>query len=415
MSLITDISSQAAKAATQLALLDTATKNQVLTEMAQALRENKAFIIKENESDLAAARDNNLAASMIDRLTLNDERIEAMAEGIEVIVSLDDPVGQLREISERPNGIKISKMRVPLGVVCMIYEARPNVTADAGALCFKSGNGVILRGGKEALRSSQAIASVMHKVLEKHGLPAALISVIPDPDRGLLMELMQQRDTIDLIIPRGGEGLINFVTENSTIPVIQHFKGVCHLYVDKEADLNVAINLLLNGKTQRTGVCNALEGLVVHQDIADEFLNLCAVVLRQEGVKVNADAKAAEYFDNATVLADDEFGEEYLDLEIAIKVVPDFAGAIDHIAKFGSNHTEVICTKDQAAAELFQRSVDASVVMVNASSRFSDGSQLGLGAEIGIATTKLHAYGPMGLESLTTEKYLVNGEGQIRE
>ncbi|KTG22111.1 glutamate-5-semialdehyde dehydrogenase [Pseudoalteromonas sp. B5MOD-1] len=415
MSLITDISSQAAKAATQLALLDTATKNQVLTEMAEALRESKAFIIKENESDLAAARDNNLAASMIDRLTLNDERIEAMAEGIEVIVSLDDPVGQLREISERPNGIKISKMRVPLGVVCMIYEARPNVTADAGALCFKSGNGVILRGGKEALRSSQAIASVMHKVLEKHGLPAALISVIPDPDRGLLMELMQQRETIDLIIPRGGEGLINFVTENSTIPVIQHFKGVCHLYVDKDADLNVAINLLLNGKTQRTGVCNALEGLVVHQDIADEFLNLCAVVLRQEGVKVNADAKAAEYFDNATVLADDEFGEEYLDLEIAIKVVPDFAGAIDHIAKFGSNHTEVICTKDQAAAELFQRSVDASVVMVNASSRFSDGSQLGLGAEIGIATTKLHAYGPMGLESLTTEKYLVNGEGQIRE
>lgn len=415
MSLITDISSQAAKAATQLALLDTATKNQVLTEMAEALRESKAFIIKENESDLAAARDNNLAASMIDRLTLNDERIEAMAEGIEVIVSLDDPVGQLREISERPNGIKISKMRVPLGVVCMIYEARPNVTADAGALCFKSGNGVILRGGKEALRSSQAIASVMHKVLEKHGLPAALISVIPDPDRGLLMELMQQRETIDLIIPRGGEGLINFVTENSTIPVIQHFKGVCHLYVDKDADLNVAINLLLNGKTQRTGVCNAIEGLVVHQDIADEFLNLCAVVLRQEGVKVNADAKAAEYFDNATVLADDEFGEEYLDLEIAIKVVPDFAGAIDHIAKFGSNHTEVICTKDQAAAELFQRSVDASVVMVNASSRFSDGSQLGLGAEIGIATTKLHAYGPMGLESLTTEKYLVNGEGQIRE
>ncbi len=344
-----------------------------------------------------------------------DPETGAMAEGIEVIVSLDDPVGQLREISERPNGIKISKMRVPLGVVCMIYEARPNVTADAGALCFKSGNGVILRGGKEALRSSQAIASVMHKVLEKHGLPAALISVIPDPDRGLLMELMQQRDTIDLIIPRGGEGLINFVTENSTIPVIQHFKGVCHLYVDKDADLNVAINLLLNGKTQRTGVCNALEGLVVHQDIADEFLNLCAVVLRQEGVKVNADAKAAEYFDNATVLADDEFGEEYLDLEIAIKVVPDFAGAIDHIAKFGSNHTEVICTKDQAAAQLFQRSVDASVVMVNASSRFSDGSQLGLGAEIGIATTKLHAYGPMGLESLTTEKYLVNGEGQIRE
>ncbi|KPZ65159.1 Gamma-glutamyl phosphate reductase [Pseudoalteromonas sp. P1-16-1b] len=415
MSLITDISRQAAKAAHTLALLDTETKNKVLTDMAAALREQKEFIIKENESDLSAARDNNLAASMIDRLTLNDERIEAMAEGIEVIVSLDDPVGQLRDITERPNGIKIRKMRVPLGVVCMIYEARPNVTADAGALCFKSGNGVILRGGKEALKSSQAIASVMHSVLTKHGLPTALISVIPDPDRALLMELMQQRDSIDLIIPRGGEGLINYVTENSTIPVIQHFKGVCHLYVDKDADLEVALNLLLNGKTQRTGVCNALEGLVVHQDVADEFLNLCAVVLRQEGVKINADAKAAEYFDNATVLADNEFGEEYLDLEIAIRIVPSFDAAVEHIAQFGSNHTEVICTKNDAAAELFQRSVDASVVMVNASSRFSDGSQLGLGAEIGIATTKLHAYGPMGLESLTTEKYLVNGVGQVRE
>jgi len=415
MSLITDISRQAAKAAHTLALLDTETKNQVLVEMAAALREQKAFIIKENESDLSAARDNNLAASMIDRLTLNDERIESMAEGIEVIVSLDDPVGQLRDITERPNGIKIRKMRVPLGVVCMIYEARPNVTADAGALCFKSGNGVILRGGKEALKSSQAIASVMHSVLEKHNLPVSLISVVPDPDRALLMELMQQRESIDLIIPRGGEGLINFVTENSTIPVIQHYKGVCHLYVDKDADLEVAVNLLLNGKTQRTGVCNALEGLVVHQDIADEFLNLCAVVLRQEGVKINADSFAAKYFDNATVLADNEFGEEYLDLEIAIRVVPSFSAAVEHIAQFGSNHTEVICTKNQTAAELFQRSVDASVVMVNTSSRFSDGSQLGLGAEIGIATSKLHAYGPMGLESLTTEKYLVNGEGQVRE
>ncbi|MBG9996418.1 glutamate-5-semialdehyde dehydrogenase [Pseudoalteromonas sp. NZS127_1] len=415
MSLITDISRQTAKAAHTLALLDTETKNQVLVEMAAALREQKAFIIKENESDLSAARDNNLAASMIDRLTLNDERIEAMAEGIEVIVSLDDPVGQLRDITERPNGIKIRKMRVPLGVVCMIYEARPNVTADAGALCFKSGNGVILRGGKEALKSSQAIASVMHSVLEKHNLPVSLISVIPDPDRALLMELMQQRESIDLIIPRGGEGLINFVTENSTIPVIQHYKGVCHLYVDKDADLEIALNLLLNGKTQRTGVCNALEGLVVHQDVADEFLNLCAVVLRQEGVKINADCFAAKYFDNATVLADNEFGEEYLDLEIAIRVVPNFTAAVEHIAQFGSNHTEVICTKNAAAAELFQRSVDASVVMVNTSSRFSDGSQLGLGAEIGIATSKLHAYGPMGLESLTTEKYLVNGEGQVRE
>ncbi|MEO2267227.1 glutamate-5-semialdehyde dehydrogenase [Pseudoalteromonas pernae] len=415
MSLIKDISAQAAKAAKVLALLDTQSKNTVLKDMANALRANKDKIKAENESDLAHARDNNLPAAMVDRLTLTDERIEDMAQGIEVIAQLDDPVGQLRPMGERPNGIKINKMRVPLGVICMIYEARPNVTADAGALCFKSGNAVILRGGKEALGSSMAIASVLHSVLEQHNLPTALISVIPDPDRGLLMELMQQRDTIDLIIPRGGEGLINFVTENSTIPVIQHFKGVCHLYVDKDADLDIALNLLLNGKTQRTGVCNALEGLVVHQDIADAFLPMAAKALAEKGVRINADAKAATYFDGANVIADDEFGEEYLDLEIAVRIVPDFNGAVEHIDRFGSYHTEVICTQNEQAAALFQRSVDASVVMVNASSRFSDGSQLGLGAEIGIATTKLHAYGPMGLESLTTEKYLVNGVGQVRD
>ncbi|GAP74552.1 MULTISPECIES: glutamate-5-semialdehyde dehydrogenase [Pseudoalteromonas] len=414
MSLVKDISAQAAKAAKVLALLDTESKNNVLKEMAEALRANKEHIKAENESDLANARDNNLAAAMVDRLTLTDERIEDMAVGIETIADLDDPVGQLRSLGERPNGIKINKMRVPLGVICMIYEARPNVTADAGALCFKSGNAVILRGGKEALASSKAIASVLHSVLEKHNLPTALISVIPDPDRGLLMDLMQQRDTIDLIIPRGGEGLINFVTENSTVPVIQHFKGVCHLYVDKDADLDVAMNLLLNGKTQRTGVCNALEGLVVHQEVAEAFLARAAKELEAKGVRVNADAQAAKFFSNANVIGDDEFGEEYLDLEIAVRIVADFDAAVAHIDRFGSFHTEVICTKDEQTANLFQRSVDASVVMVNASSRFSDGSQLGLGAEIGIATTKLHAYGPMGLESLTTEKYLVNGEGQIR-
>ena len=229
-----------------------------------------------------------------------------------------------------------------------------------------------------------------------------------------MMELMQQKDYIDLIIPRGGEGLIQFVTQNSTVPVIQHFKGVCHLYVDKDADLDKALQLLLNGKTQRTGVCNALEGLIVHQDIAEQFLPQAAEALQQRGVKINADQASAGYFDNATVLADDEFGEEYLSLEIAIKQVADFRAAVAHIDRFGSHHTEVICTQDMQTADLFQRSVDASVVMVNASSRFSDGGQLGLGAEIGIATTKLHAYGPMGLESLTTEKYLVNGDGQIR-
>ena len=414
MSLITDISRQAAKAANTLALLDTETKNQVLTEMAAALREQKAFIIQENESDLSAARDNNLPAAMVDRLTLNDERIESMAEGIEVIVSLDDPVGQLREITERPNGIKIRKMRVPLGVVCMIYEARPNVTADAGALCFKSGNAVILRGGKEALNSSKIIASILQNVLQVYQLPTALITVVPDPDRALMLELMQQRDFIDVIIPRGGEGLINFVTDNSKIPVIQHFKGVCHLYVDKDADLDIAMSLLLNGKTQRTGVCNALEGLLVHQDVAATFLPKVAAELAAHKVRINVSKNAQQYFEHANVISDDDFGQEYLDLEIAIRQVTDFDHAINHIRRFGSHHTEVICTQNELTATRFQRTVDASVVMVNASSRFSDGSELGLGAEIGIATSKLHAYGPMGLESLTTEKYLVSGEGQVR-
>jgi glutamate-5-semialdehyde dehydrogenase len=251
-------------------------------------------------------------------------------------------------------------------------------------------------------------------VLIAHGLPEQLISVVPDPDRKLMLELMQQREYIDVIIPRGGENLINFVTDNSKIPVIQHFKGVCHLYIDKDADLDVAMELLVNGKTHRTGVCNALEGLLVHQDVVEEFLPKVAEELKQKQVKVNACSKAAGYFDDAVVLDESEFGQEYLDLEIAIRVVDDMDHAMQHIVRFGSHHTEVICTTNELTARRFQRSVDSSVVMVNASSRFSDGSELGLGAEIGIATSKLHAYGPMGLESLTTEKYLVSGTGQIR-
>lgn len=414
MSLITTLAKNAKQAAQKLAVLDESTKNAVLKDMAAALRANTASIKQVNTEEVARAKENGLDAAMIDRLTLNDERIEAMAEGIEVIISLDDPVGQERVIGTRPNGIEIKKMRIPLGVVCMIYEARPNVTADAGALCFKSGNGVILRGGKEALDTSLAIAGLLQDVLEKHGLPKELISVVPDPDRALMQELMEQRDYIDVIIPRGGEGLINYVTDNSKVPVIQHFKGVCHLYVDKDADLDKAMALLLNGKTQRTGVCNALEGLVVHQAVAGDFLPQVAKAFDEHNVKVHVNDKGAQYFDNADVIADDAFGEEYLGLEIAVRVVEDFDAAIQHIADFGSNHTEVICTENADAANYFQRAVDASVVMVNASSRFSDGSQLGLGAEIGIATTKLHAYGPMGLESLTAEKFLVNGTGQVR-
>jgi glutamate-5-semialdehyde dehydrogenase len=414
MSLIKTLSKNAAEAARVLSVIDEEDKNAVLFDMAVSLREHTNQIITANLEDLQLANENGLSNAMIDRLTLNQERIEAMAEGLETVATLPDPVGVEREIGTRPNGLKIKKMRVPLGVVCMIYEARPNVTADAAGLCFKSGNAAILRGGKEALASSKFIANLLQDVLEKHGLPRELISVVPNPDRQLMQELMEQKDYIDVIIPRGGEGLINYVTENSKVPVIQHFKGVCHLYIDKDADLETAINLLVNGKTQRTGVCNAIEGLLVHEEVAEDFLALAGPILEEHSVKVNACEASSNYFDNATTITEEQFGEEYLDLEIAVRIVPSLEGAMQHIARFGSNHTEVICTKDELVAKRFQRSVDASVVMVNASSRFSDGSQLGLGAEIGIATTKLHAYGPMGLESLTTEKYLVDGNGQIR-
>ncbi len=414
MSIIKALTLGAVKASKILAILEESIKNQVLIAMAIALRENKQNILVANEQDLTQARQNSLSSSMIDRLTLNDERIEAMASGIEVIAGLADPVAAERVVSERPNGLQIRKMRVPLGVVCMIFEALPNVTADAGALCFKSGNAVILRGGKEALISSLAIAQVLQGVLVKFDLPKELITVVPDPSRDLMFELMQQRDSIDVIIPRGGEGLINFVTDNSKIPVIQHFKGVCHLYIDKDADLNVAMDLLVNGKTHRTGVCNAIECLLVDSSIAAEFLPKVAERLKEKQVKVNACADTSQYFSHATVLALEDFGQEYLDLEIAVRIVDGAEDAMAHIDRFGSHHTEVICTKNELTARRFQRSVDASVVMVNASSRFSDGSELGLGAEIGIATTKLHTYGPMGVESLTTEKYLVMGDGQIR-
>ncbi|MCP4866556.1 glutamate-5-semialdehyde dehydrogenase [Alteromonas alba] len=415
MSLITQIANDTANAAKTLAILDEATKNKVLAAMAAAIRDNQDEIVKVNTKEVAEGKQAGLDDAMLDRLTLTPARIEDMAAGIETIIELADPVGQERSIMERPNGLQINKMRVPLGVVCMIYEARPNVTADAGALCFKSGNGVILRGGKEALQTSMAIAGLLQQVLREHDLPEALISVIPDPDRALMQELMDQVDTIDVIIPRGGEGLIRYVTDNSKVPVIQHFKGVCHLYVDKDADLDMGLELLINGKTQRTGVCNALEGLVVHQAIAGDFLPRVSKMCQEKGVTVHANEAAASYFDNADVIGDDEFGEEYLGLEIAIRVVKDYDEALSHIHKFGSHHTEVICTQNMDTAKHFQRAVDASAVMINASSRFNDGSQLGLGAEIGIATTKLHAYGPMGLESLTTEKYVVTGTGQIRE
>lgn len=410
-----DIAKRAAKAARAVANLTTDEKNQVLQRMADAIRADKAAILAANEEDLKAGREKNLAESMMDRLQLNDDRIEDMAKALEELIALPDPVGESYLLEERPNGMRVDKMRIPLGVICMIYEARPNVTADAGALCFKSGNAVILRCGREAIGSSKVIAAAMHKALRDSGLPEDVITVVPTPDRDLMADLLKQSDYIDLVIPRGGEGLIHYVSDNSKIPVIQHYKGVCHLYVDKDADLDKALALLLNGKTQRTGVCNALEGLLVHTDVADKFFPMAAKALAEKNVKVHACKNSMKHFDGAEPIADTDFGEEYLALEIAVREVRDFDHAIEHIQEFSSGHTDVICTENEATAKRFIQIVDSAVTMWNTSSRFSDGGQLGLGAEIGISTSKLHAYGPMGLQSLTTEKFVVTGTGQIRD
>ncbi|MDR6984598.1 glutamate-5-semialdehyde dehydrogenase [Rheinheimera pacifica] len=408
------IAAKASQAAKAVANLTTEQKNFVLQSMANHIRSASIAILEANKDEVATASANGTSAAMLDRLTLNHDRIDAMAKAIEQIIALPDPVGATRHIEQRPNGINIEKRRIALGVICMIYEARPNVTADAGALCFKSGNAVILRCGREAIQTSLAIAAAMQQALREHQLPAEVISIVPDPDRELMLALLKQDQYIDLVIPRGGEGLIRFVTEHSRIPVIQHYKGVCHLYVDQSADLTMALELLLNGKVQRPGVCNALEGLLVNKHIAADFLPLVANALAQHDVIVHACKASIGYFNQAQPIADNEFGQEYLAPEIAIRVVDDLDAAMAHIDQFGSQHTEVICTSDQANAERFIRQVDSAVVMHNASSRFSDGGELGLGAEIGISTSKLHAYGPMGLEALTTEKYVVTGSGQTR-
>jgi len=353
---------------------------------------------------------------MLDRLLLTDQGIKDISSAIREIVALTDPVGDIANLALRPNGMQVGKMRIPLGVIAMIYEARPNVTAEAAALCIKSGNGVILRGGSEAIHSNLALANCLHKVLTDHGVDKNIVSVIPDTSRSVIEELLKQSETIDLVIPRGGEGLIRYVTENSRIPVIQHFKGVCHLFIDKYADLTKAVNILVNGKTQRPSACNSLETVLVHSEIAEQFLPLAAKALADAAnVKIHACENSLSYFDNAEQATNDDYHAEYLAQEIAVKVVASYDDAVAHINEFTSDHTEVIVTQDTSRSQRFIRQINSSVVMINASSRFSDGNQLGLGSEIGISTSKLHAYGPMGLESLTTEKFVVYGDGQVRD
>jgi len=412
---MTDMATNAKSASRVAAQLSTAEKNKLLTAIADAIEANSDSIISENSKDIDAGRAKGLSQAMLDRLVLTVQGIKDISAAIREIIALSDPVGDINGLSLRPNGIQVGKMRIPLGVIAMIYEARPNVTAEAAALCIKSGNAVILRGGSEAIHSNLAIAQCLHAVLEAHGCDKNVVSVIPDTSRGVIEELLQQSDTIDLVIPRGGEGLIRYVSDNSRIPVIQHYKGVCHLYIDKYANLDKAVNILVNGKTQKPSACNAFETFLVHQDIADQFLPLAAKALAQAAqVTVHACQQSLPYFDNGQLATDEDYHAEYLAQEIAVKVVNSFDSAISHINQYCSDHTEVIITQDISRSQAFIRQINSSVVMVNASSRFSDGNQLGLGSEIGISTSKLHAYGPMGLEALTTEKFIVYGDGQVR-
>jgi glutamate-5-semialdehyde dehydrogenase len=404
----------AKKAARKLAFESTTRKNNVLRRMAQGLAEEKQFIQAENEKDLAAGRDRGLSAAMLDRLALSDAVIDSMTEGLEEVAALPDPVGEVDEMIRRPNGLMVGRMRIPLGVIGMIYESRPNVTVDAAALCLKAGNGVILRGGSEAIHSNLVLAKVLQDALATENIDPAAIQVIPVTNREAVNVLLSLEEQVDLIIPRGGEGLIRFVAQNSRIPVLKHYKGVCHVFVDKDADLDMAVAIVMNGKTQRPGVCNALETLLVHRDIAAAFLQQAARPLQDEGVEVRGCARTREIIGAAKEATEDDWYAEFLDLILAIRVVDDLDAAMDHIDQYGSQHTEVIVTADYGNAQRFIKEVDASAVMVNASTRFSDGGQFGLGAEIGISTTKLHAYGPMGLKELTARKFIVYGEGQIR-
>ena len=414
---MSDIRQQALQcrtAAQALAQLDTAAKDALLRTMADALDQDAGAILAANARDLEAARANGTTGAMLDRLALDSTRLAGIAKALREVAALPDPVGQVTRSETRPNGIRVERIRVPRGVIAMIYEARPNVTADAAALCIKAGNGVILRGGSEAIHSNTAIAAALRRAIGNAGLDPAVLTLVTDLRREAMLQLLQLTDIVDLAIPRGGEGLIRFVAEHARVPVIKHYKGVCHLYVDRAADLELALRLLLDGKASRPGVCNALETLLVHAEVAADFLPRAAQALRARGVEIRGDAATCARVPDAIPASEDDYAAEFLDLVIAVRVVESLDQAIAHIRRHTSDHTEVIATADEAAARSFVESLRSAVVMVNASSRFSDGGELGLGAEIGISTTRLHSYGPMGLEALTVERFVVRGQGQVR-
>ena len=411
---VKQIASDAALAARKLSRVTEAGKNKALLRMAEELERNCKFLLEENSKDVAKAKKAGISRAILDRLILKQSTIEQMAKGLREVAALPDPVGKIISMWRRPNGLLVGKMRIPLGVIGIIYESRPNVTVDAAALCLKSGNAVILRGGSESIKSNLAIASVLQKVLKETSIPENAIQVIPVTDREAVVEMLQQEDYIDLIIPRGGEELIRAVVAQSRIPVIKHYKGVCHIFVDASADIDMAVDICLNAKTQRPGVCNAMETLLVHKDIAGKFLPMAANKLKKAGVVIRGCEKTKSILKNIEKAGEDDWYAEYLDLILAVKIVENIDQAIAHIEKYGSLHTESIITADYANSQRFLNEVNSSTVLVNDSTRFSDGFELGLCAEIGISTTKLHAFGPMGLEELTTTKFIIYGNGQVR-
>ena len=415
MTYIETLGANAAAAKKSLISADTEKKNAALQKIAEALLAHSSEIIEANAADLKAARENGMSVSMQDRLMLNEDRIKGISDAVSELIKLEDPIGRVDNGSVRPNGLRITKVRVPMGVIGMIYESRPNVTADAATLCLKTGNAVILRGGKEAYNSNKCICNIMRDAVEKAGFPKDIIQFVDDTTREVTTELMKCNKYLDLLIPRGGAGLIRAVTQNATVPVIETGTGNCHIYIDKSADIEMGVNITDNGKTQRPSVCNALETLLVHKDIAEKFLPAVKAKLDEHSVELRGCPETVRILgDCVTPATDDDYATEFGDYIMAVKVVNDIDEAIEHIGKYSTGHSECIVTNDLKNAEKFKQEVDSACVYVNASTRFTDGGMFGFGAEIGISTQKLHARGPMGLYEITSNKYLIDGNGQIR-
>ena len=412
--MLTELGKNAKTASRVLMNTDSARKNAALEAIAKAFEQNASLLLEENEKDLAAAKENGMAKAMLDRLALNADRIARLSKAARELIALEDPVGKVISGTTRPNGLFIEKVTVPFGVIAVIYEARPNVTAEAATLCLKSGNCVILRGGKEAFRSNKAIAGLMRGALESVGLPKDCIQLVEDTSRESANALMKLNDYVDVLIPRGGAGLIRACVENATVPLIETGTGNCHVYVDKDADLTMAADIIFNAKTSRPSVCNACESLVIHKDVAEKALELIAQKLQQANVLIHGDETVCALLPQAVPATEEDYGKEYLGYEISVRVVGSIESAIAHIMKYTTGHSECIVTQNYAAAQKFTREVDAAAVYVNASTRFTDGGEFGFGAEIGISTQKLHARGPLGLQQLTSEKYIISGNGQVR-